>query len=101
MAQRIRVKLKAYDNVILDKSVQEIVETAKKAGAFISGPIPLPTKRKVYTVLRSPHIDARSREQFEIRIHRRLIDIHEADNRTVDAMMKVELPAGVDIELML
>ena len=101
MAQRIRIKLRAYDNVILDKSVQEIIMTAKKVGAIISGPVPLPTKRRVYTVLRSPHVDKRSREQFEIRVHRRLIDIHEADSRIVDAMMKIDLPAGVDIELLL
>ena len=101
MAQRIRIKLKAYDNVILDKSVQDIVFTANKAGAIISGPVPLPTKKRIYTILRSPHVDKRSREQFEIRIHRRLIDIHEADSRIVDAMMKIELPAGVDIELLL
>jgi len=101
MAQRIRIKLRAYDNVILDKSVQEIILTAKKAGAIISGPVPLPTKRRVYTILRSPHVDKRSREQFEIRVHRRLIDIHEADSRIVDAMMKIDLPAGVDIELRL
>ncbi len=101
MAQRMRIKLRAYDNVILDKSVQEIIDTAKKAGALISGPVPLPTKKRVYTVLRSPHVNKRSREQFEIRVHRRLIDIHEADNRIVDAMMKIDLPAGVDIEILL
>ena len=101
MAQKMRIKLRAYDNVILDKSVQEIIQTAKKAGAIISGPVPLPTKRRVYTILRSPHVNKRSREQFEIRIHRRLIDIHEADSRIVDGMMKIDLPAGVDIELLL
>lgn len=101
MAQKMRIKLRAYDNVILDKSVQEIVETAKKSGAIISGPVPLPTKKRVYTILRSPHVNKRSREQFEIRIHRRLIDIHEADARIVDGMMKIDLPAGVDIELLL
>ena len=101
MAQKMRIKLRAYDNVILDKSVQEIIQTAKKAGAIISGPVPLPTKKRVYTILRSPHVNKRSREQFEIRIHRRLIDIHEADSRIVDGMMKIDLPAGVDIELLL
>ncbi|MFP4458602.1 MAG: 30S ribosomal protein S10 [Candidatus Zixiibacteriota bacterium] len=101
MAQKMRIKLRAYDNVILDKSVQEIIMTAKKAGAIISGPVPLPTKKRVYTILRSPHVNKRSREQFEIRIHRRLIDIHEADSRIVDGMMKIDLPAGVDIELLL
>ncbi len=101
MAQKMRIKLRAYDNVILDKSVQEIIDTAKRAGALISGPVPLPTKKRVYTILRSPHVNKRSREQFEIRVHRRLIDIHEADNRIVDAMMKIDLPAGVDIEILL
>jgi small subunit ribosomal protein S10 len=99
MAQRIRIKLKAYDNVILDKSVQEIILTAKKAEAMISGPVPLPTKRRIYTILRSTHVDKRSREQFEIRVHRRLIDILEADNRVVDALVKIDLPAGVYIEI--
>ncbi|MBN2543471.1 30S ribosomal protein S10 [bacterium] len=99
MPQKIRIKLKAYDHVILDRSTQEIVETAKRTGAIISGPIPLPTKRRVYTVLRSPHVNKKSREQFEMRVHKRLIDIYEASGETVDAMMKIDLPAGVDIEI--
>jgi len=99
MAQRIRIKLQAYDHVILDRSAAEIVETAKKTGANISGPVPMPVKRRIYTVLRSTNVDKKSREQFEIRTHKRIIDILEANQETVDAMMKIELPAGVDIEI--
>jgi small subunit ribosomal protein S10 len=97
--QRIRIKLKAYDHAVLDQSTAEIVQTAKRTGAKISGPIPLPTKRSLYTVLRSPHVDKKSREQFEMRIHKRLIDITEPGPQTVDALMKLELPAGVDVEI--
>lgn len=97
--QRIRIKLKAYDHILIDKSTDKIVKTAKSTGAVISGPIPLPTKRSVYTVLRSPHVDKKSREQFETRIHKRLIDIFNSSSKTVDALMKLELPAGVDIEI--
>jgi len=99
MAQRIRIKLQAYDHVILDRSTSEIVETAKRTGATISGPVPIPTHRRIYTVLRSTNVDKKSREQFEVRTHKRLIDILEANQDTVDAMMKIELPAGVDIEI--
>ncbi len=99
MAQRIRIKLKAYDHVILDRSTDQIVDTAKRNGAVISGPVPLPTKRRVYTVLRSPHVDKKSREQFEICIHKRLLDIYDPEGDIMDAMMKVELPAGVNIEI--
>lgn len=99
MGQTIRIKLKAYDHVLIDKSTERIVRTAKATGAAISGPIPLPTKRTVYTVLRSPHVDKKSREQFETRIHKRLIDILNASTKTVDALMKLELPAGVDVEI--
>jgi len=99
MAQRIRIKLQAYDHVILDRSASEIVETAKRTGASISGPVPIPTHRRVYTVLRSTNVDKKSREQFEVRTHKRIIDILEASQDTVDAMMKIELPAGVDIEI--
>jgi len=98
-AQRIRIKLKAYDHVLIDKSTEKIVRTAKSTGALISGPIPLPTKRSIYTVLRSPHVDKKSREQFETRIHKRLIDILNSSSKTVDALMKLEMPAGVDIEI--
>jgi small subunit ribosomal protein S10 len=98
-AQKIRIRLKAYDHVSLDRSAEEIVRTAKRTGALISGPIPLPTKRSLYTVLRSPHIDKKSREQFEMRVHKRLIDIHNSTPQTVDALMKLDLPAGIDIEI--
>ena len=97
--QKIRIKLKAYDHNLVDKSTDKIVRTAKATGAVISGPIPLPTKRAVYTINRSPHVDKKSREQFETRIHKRLIDILNSSSKTVDALMKLELPAGVDIEI--
>ena len=98
-AQRIRIKLKAYDHVLIDKSTEKIVRTAKSTGAVISGPIPLPTQRSIYTVLRSPHVDKKSREQFETRVHKRLIDILNSSSKTVDALMKLEMPSGVDIEI--
>jgi len=97
--QKIRIRLKAYEHATLDRSAEEIVRTAKRTGARISGPVPLPTKRTVYTVLRGPHVDKKSREQFETRIHKRLIDIYESTPQTVDALMKLELPAGVDVEI--
>ncbi|MCE5334476.1 MAG: 30S ribosomal protein S10 [Desulfobacteraceae bacterium] len=99
--QRIRIRLKAYDHKLLDQSTNEIVTTAKKTGARIAGPIPLPTKINRYTVLRSPHVDKKSREQFEIRIHKRLIDILEPTQQTVDSLMKLDLSAGVDVEIKL
>lgn len=98
-AQKIRIKLKAYDHYSLDKSTKEITRTVLRTGARIAGPIPLPTKRTIYTVLRSPHVDKKSREQFETRIHKRLIDIYESTPQTVDALMKLDLPAGVDVEI--
>lgn len=97
--QTIRIKLKAYDHNLIDKSTEKIIRTARATGAEISGPIPLPTKRRVYTVLRSPHVDKKSREQFETRVHKRLIDILNSSTRTIDALMRLELPAGVDIEI--
>jgi len=97
--EKIRIRLKSFDHNILDKSATDIVRTAKGTGARISGPIPLPTERSVYTVLRSPHVDKKSREQFETRIHKRLIDILESTPQTVDALMKLDLPAGVDVEI--
>lgn len=97
--QRIRIRLKAYDHRLLDHSVKEIVETAKRAGANLRGPIPLPTQINKYCVLRSPHVDKKSREQFEIRTHNRLMDIVEPNQQTVDALMKLNLPAGVDVEI--
>ena len=99
MAQKIRIRLKAYDHVVLDKSAAEIVRTAERTGARIAGPVPLPTNKTIYTVNRSPHIDKKSREQFERRIHKRLIDIHNSTPQTVDALQRLDLPAGVDIEI--
>ncbi len=99
MPNRIRIRLKAFDHAVIDQSTQDIVRTAQKTGAVVSGPIPLPTRRRSYTVLRSPHIDKKSREQFEIATHKRLIDILEAKPQTVDALMKLDLPAGVDVEI--
>ncbi|KYO63932.1 30S ribosomal protein S10 [Thermovenabulum gondwanense] len=99
--QKIRIRLKSYDSGILDQSAQKIVETAKRTGAKVSGPIPLPTERSLITILRAPHKYKDSREQFEMRTHKRLIDIHEPTNKTVDALMKLDLPAGVDIEIKL
>lgn len=99
--QRIRIRLKAYDHKILDKSANQIVDTAERTGANVSGPVPLPTEINRYTVLRSPFIDKDSREQFEIRTHKRLIDVLEPTSKTVDALMRLNLPAGVDIEIKL
>ncbi|HBT20972.1 MAG TPA: 30S ribosomal protein S10 [Peptococcaceae bacterium] len=98
---KIRIKLKAYDHEILDQSAKKIVETARRTGAEVSGPIPLPTKRTVYTILRSPHVNKDSREQFEMRVHKRLIDIIDPTPKTVDSLMRLDLPAGVDIEIKL
>lgn len=98
-AQKIRIKLKSFDHRILDKSVVSIVNTAKETGARVVGPIPLPTKISRWTILRSPHIDKNSREQFEIRIHKRLIEILEPTQQTIDALMQLELPAGVEVEI--
>ena len=97
--QNIRIKLRAYDNKVLDQSTEEIVNTVKRTGANIRGPIPLPTKKERYTVLRSPHIDKKSREQFETRTHKRLIDIIEPTPATVEALMKLDLASGVDMEI--
>ncbi|MBE9531923.1 MAG: 30S ribosomal protein S10 [Proteobacteria bacterium] len=99
--QSIRIRLKAYDHRLLDRSVKEIVETTKRTGAKIKGPIPLPTRISKYCVLRSPHVDKKSREQFEMRTHKRLMDIVEPTQNTVDALMKLDLPAGVDVEIKL
>ncbi|MBW2701318.1 MAG: 30S ribosomal protein S10 [Deltaproteobacteria bacterium] len=96
---KIRIRLKAYDHKLLDQSASEIIETAKQTGAKVAGPIPLPTRISKYTVLRSPHVDKKSREQFEIRIHKRLLDILEPTQQTLDALMKLDLSAGVDVEI--
>ncbi|MFP6691303.1 MAG: 30S ribosomal protein S10 [Alphaproteobacteria bacterium] len=100
-SQNIRIRLKAFDHWILDSSTSEIVSTAKRTGAQVRGPIPLPTRIEKYCVLRSPHIDKKSREQFEIRIHKRLLDIIDPTPQTVDALMKLDLAAGVDVEIRL
>ena len=97
--QSIRISLRAYDHILLDKSTDKIVKTAKSTGAIISGPIPLPTKRSIYTVLRSPHVDKKSREQFQTKIHKRMIDIINSTPKTVESLRKLDLPAGVDIEI--
>jgi len=97
--EKIRIRLKAYDYRILDQSTTEIVETARRTGARLAGPIPLPTMKNKYCVLRSPHVDKKSREQFEIRTHKRLLDILDPTAQTVDALMKLDLPAGVDVEI--
>lgn len=99
--KRIRIKLRAFDHKILDQSAERIVDTARRMGSRVSGPVPLPTEKNVYTVLRSVHIDKDSREQFEMRTHKRLIDIIEPTPRTIDALMRLDLPAGVDIEIKL
>ena len=97
--QKIRIKLKSYDHTLIDKSAEKIIRTVKKTGAIVSGPIPLPTEKKVYTVLRGPHVDKKSMEQFERRHHKRLIDILSSSSDTVDSLMKLELPSGVDVEI--
>ncbi|HEX9244631.1 MAG TPA: 30S ribosomal protein S10 [bacterium] len=99
MAQKIRIKLKAYDHKILDQSAEKIVDTVKRTGARISGPVPLPIDRNLYCVIRSPHIDKESMEHFELRTYKRLIDILEPTSKTVDALMHLDLPAGVDIKI--
>ena len=99
MAQRIRIRLKAYDHKLLDQSATEIIDTVLRTGAKTAGPVPLPTRINRYTVLRGPHIDKKSREQFEIRTHKRLLDILEPTQATLDALMKLDLSAGVDVEI--
>jgi small subunit ribosomal protein S10 len=99
--QKIRIRLKAFDHHMLDQSAQKIVETTKRTGAAVAGPVPLPTEKNIYTILRSPHVNKDSREQFEMRTHKRLIDILEPNSKTVDALMRLDLPAGVDIEIKL
>jgi len=101
MSQKIRIKLKSYDHNLVDKSAEKIVKTVKSTGAVVSGPIPLPTHKRIFTVLRSPFVNKKSREQFEIRTHKRLLDIVDPTPQTVDALMKLELAAGVDVEIKL
>ncbi len=97
--QKIRIRLKAYDHRLLDQSVLEIVETAKRTGSKVTGPIPLPTKINKYCVLRSPHVDKKSREEFEIRTHKRIIDLLEPNQATIDALMKLDLSSGIDVDI--
>ena len=97
--QTIRISLRAYDHILLDKSTQKIVKTAKSTGSIISGPIPIPSKRTIYTVLRSPHVNKKSREQFKLSSYKRLLDIYSSSSKTIDALMKLELPSGVEVEI--
>ena len=99
MSQKIRIKLKSYDHNLLDKSAEKIVKTVKSTGALVSGPIPLPTHKRIYTVLKSPHVNKKAREQFELCAYKRLMDIYSSSSKTVDALMKLQLPSGVDVEI--
>lgn len=99
MNQKIRIKLKSYDYNLVDKSAEKIVKTVKSTGAVVSGPIPLPTHKRIYTVLKSPHVNKKAREQFELSSYKRLLDIYSSTSKTVDALMKLELPSGVDVEI--
>ena len=99
MAQRIRIKLKSYDHNFVDKSAEKIVKTVKTTGAVVSGPIPLPTQKQIYTVLRSPHVNKKAREQFQLSNYKRLMDIYSSSSKTIDALMGLELPSGVDVEI--
>jgi small subunit ribosomal protein S10 len=99
MAQKIRIKLKSYDHNLVDKSAEKIVKTVKGTGAVVTGPIPLPTHKRIFTVLRSPHVNKKSREQFILNTHKRLLDIYSSSPKTVDALMKLELPSGVEVEI--
>ena len=99
MSQRIRIKLKSYDHNLVDKSAEKIVKTVKSTGAVVSGPIPLPTHKRIYTVLKSPHVNKKAREQFELCAYKRLLDIYSSSSKTVDALMRLELPSGVDVEI--
>jgi len=99
MNQKIRIKLKSYDHNLVDKSAEKIVKTVKSTGAIVSGPIPLPTHKRIYTVLKSPHVNKKAREQFELCAYKRLMDIYSSSSKTVDALMRLELPSGVDVEI--
>ncbi len=99
MSQKIRIKLKSYDHNLVDKSSEKIVKTVKTTGAVVTGPIPLPTKKKIFTVLRSPHVNKKAREQFELDAYKRLLDIYSSSSKTIDALMKLELPSGVEVEI--
>ena len=99
MSQRIRIKLKSYDHNLVDKSAEKIVKTVRLTGAVVSGPIPLPTDKRIFTVNRSPHVDKKSRDQFQLCTHKRLMDIYSSTSKTIDALMKLELPSGVEVEI--
>ena len=99
MSQKIRIKLKSYDHSLVDNSAEKIVKTVKSTGAVVNGPIPLPTHKRVYTVLRSPHVNKKAREQFQLTNHKRLMDIYSSSSKTIDALMKLELPSGVHVEI--
>ncbi|MFA5574496.1 MAG: 30S ribosomal protein S10 [Brumimicrobium sp.] len=99
MNQKIRIKLKSYDYNLVDKSAEKIVKTVKTTGAIVSGPVPLPTHKRIYTVLKSPHVNKKAREQFELCSYKRLLDIYSSSSKTVDALMRLELPSGVDVEI--
>ena len=99
MSQRIRIKLQSYDHNLVDKSAEKIVKTVRSTGAVITGPIPLPTKKMIFTVLKSPHVNKKAREQFQLCTHKRLLDIYTSSSRTVDALSKLDLPSGVDVEI--
>jgi small subunit ribosomal protein S10 len=99
MAQRIRIKLKSYDHNLVDKSAEKIVKTVRSTGAVVTGPIPLPTNKQIFTVLKSPHVNKKAREQFKLCTYKRLLDIYSSTSKTVDALMKLELPSGVDVEI--
>ena len=99
MSQKIRIKLKSYDHNLVDKSAEKIVKTVKSTGAVVSGPIPLPTNKKIFTVLRSPHVNKKARDQYQLCTYKRLVDIYSNSSKTVDALMKIELPSGVDVEI--
>ena len=99
MSQKVRIKLKSFDHSLVDQSAEKIVKTVKTSGAVVSGPIPLPTHKKIYTVLRSPHVNKEAREQFQLSSHKRLMDIYSASSKTIDALMKLELPSGVHVDI--
>jgi small subunit ribosomal protein S10 len=99
MSQKIRIKLKSYDHNLVDKSAEKIVKTVKATGAIVSGPVPLPTHKRIYTVLKSPHVNKKAREQFELSAYKRLMDIYSSSSKTVDALMRLELPSGVEVEI--
>ena len=99
MSQKIRIKLKSYDHNLVDESAEKIVKTVKSTGAVVNGPIPLPTNKRIYTVLRSPHVNKKSREQFQLSNYKRLLDIYSSSSKTIDALMKLELPSGVEVEI--